>query len=114
MLVFKKVDSALTSDANNDELLKLKSDLEEVIALTLDLIKTQQEESIKFSEDSRGSGGHSNDDDDVTASLLAVERGIGGTSNKKRKWKLGDKCQAKWKVDGQLVDVFIYILSLPF
>jgi len=106
-LQLQQVDAALISDANNDELLKLKSDLEEVIALTLDLIKTQQEESIKFSEDSRGSGGHSNDDDDVTASLLALERGIGGTSNKKRKWKLGDKCQAKWKVDGQFYEALI-------
>lgn len=36
-----QVEAALTSDPSNAELLKLKSDLEEVIALTKNLIDTQ-------------------------------------------------------------------------
>lgn len=40
-----QVEAALLTDPSNEELLKLKTDLEEVIDLTNDLIKTQLEEA---------------------------------------------------------------------
>ncbi|KRF80932.1 survival of motor neuron-related-splicing factor 30 isoform X2 [Drosophila novamexicana] len=45
----QQVEAALQTDPRNDELLKLKDDLEEVIKLTRDLIKTQLEEQRKSS-----------------------------------------------------------------
>lgn len=44
---FVKVEAALTTDPNNEELLKLKTDLDEVIQLTCELIKTQLLEEEK-------------------------------------------------------------------
>lgn len=38
---FQQVEAALTTNPDNEELLKLKSDLEEVLTLTKDLIKAQ-------------------------------------------------------------------------
>ncbi|XP_017968389.1 survival of motor neuron-related-splicing factor 30 isoform X2 [Drosophila navojoa] len=45
----QQVEAALQTDPCNEELLKLKDDLEEVIKLTRDLIKTQLEEQRKSS-----------------------------------------------------------------
>ncbi|KRG00710.1 survival of motor neuron-related-splicing factor 30 isoform X2 [Drosophila mojavensis] len=45
----QQVEAALQTDPSNEELLKLKDDLEEVIKLTRDLIKTQLEEQRKSS-----------------------------------------------------------------
>lgn len=44
---FFKVEAALSIDADNEELQKLKKDLEEVLALTKDLIKQQLAETRK-------------------------------------------------------------------
>lgn len=41
MLIYFQVEAALTTSPDNEELLKLKNDLEEVIQLTCDLIKAQ-------------------------------------------------------------------------
>lgn len=69
----------------------MKADLEEVIELTKDLIKTQESESTTVHS--------SSNDDDVTASLLAAEQSV--VSEKSRhKWRVGEKCLAKWKADG--------------
>lgn len=87
-----QVEAALLTDPQNEELLKLKTDLEEVIELTQDLIKTQDGESTV--PDIHGAS----NDDDVTASLLAAERG--DHEGPMSKWRVGEKCLAKWRADG--------------
>lgn len=102
-LQLQQVEAALLTDINNEELLKLKADLEEVIELTQDLIKTQEGET-------EISKIHSpSNDDDVTASLLAAEEGIIIEQNDKAKtkWKPGDKCLAKWHKDGQFYEAVV-------
>lgn len=107
----------MLTDPDNSELLKLKEDLVEVIELTRDLIKTQLEEQKKTSyiepnksygspsevgESSSTSLGTPDDFDEIEAALLAAEK---GTS--RPKWKIGDKCQAKWTEDGNYYDATI-------
>lgn len=81
----------MLTDPQNEELLKLKGDLEEVIELTKDLIKTQESESKVIH--------NSSNDDDVTASLLAAEHSV-AEDRKGAKWRLGEKCMAKCTSDG--------------
>lgn len=71
----------MTTDPSNEELLKLKIDLEEVIELTNDLIKSQHTDK-------------KNHDIEKDPELLAQL-----TS----KWKPGDQCLAPWSEDGKLV-----------
>lgn len=123
-----KVEAALLTDPANSELLKLKQDLDEVIDLTRDLIKTQLEEQKKSSyvepaaapappswPSGRGGGSDAAgastsaaaDDpdayyDDIEAALLAAEKLVTG-----RAWKIGDQCQAKWTEDGVYYDATI-------
>lgn len=86
-----QVEAALLTDPENEELLKLKADLEEVIELTQDLIKTQENES-------RVSDVHdSSNNSDVTASLLSAEQSV---TEQQTNWRIGEKCLAKWKTDG--------------
>lgn len=73
--------------------MKLKTDLEEVIELTQDLIKTQEGEPKV-----PNIHGASNDDD-VTASLLAAEEGGSYSDRNDSKWQVGEKCLAKWRAD---------------
>ncbi|XP_033099419.1 survival of motor neuron-related-splicing factor 30-like [Anneissia japonica] len=68
-----QVEAALTSDADNEELLKLKQDLQEVIDLTLDLIKAAPE--VTQEEDS----------------VIPLQ-----------KWNIGDRCLAMYEEDGLL------------
>lgn len=100
-----QVEAALQTDPNNEELLKLKDDLQEVIKLTRDLIKTQLEEQRKSSyvEPSSSKTASSNYFDEIEAALLEAEKLV--TSAKV--WKIGDKCQAKWTEDGQYYDATI-------
>lgn len=86
----QQVSLALAADPENSELLKLKSDLEEVIELTKELIKAQEEETKK-SYIAPGSSGEQQE-----------YKQKGPT----KFWKVGDKCQAKWS-DGQYYDATI-------
>jgi len=52
-LQLQQVEAALTSDPLNDELLKLKTDLNEVIELTKELLDQQSGPGSSFSDDSR-------------------------------------------------------------
>ncbi|XP_038207677.1 survival of motor neuron-related-splicing factor 30-like [Zerene cesonia] len=96
-LQLQQVEAALLTDPENEELLKLKTDLEEVIELTQDLIKTQEGES-------NVSVHSSSNNDDVTASLLAAESGEAAPV---QKWHIGEKCLAKWKADGMFYEATI-------
>ncbi|XP_049878045.1 survival of motor neuron-related-splicing factor 30 [Pectinophora gossypiella] len=97
-LQLQQVEAALLTDPQNEELLKLKADLEEVIELTKDLIKTQE-------GNSKVPNIHgSSNDDDVTASLLAAE---GASERPQTLWKVGEKCLAKWRADGAFYEALI-------
>ncbi|KPI94832.1 PREDICTED: survival of motor neuron-related-splicing factor 30 [Papilio xuthus] len=98
-LQLQQVEAALLTDPENEELLKLKTDLEEVIELTQDLIKTQ-EGDIKV--DIHSSSNNDNvaasprsDDDEATFSSAAT------------KWHVGEKCLAKWRADGMFYEAVI-------
>ncbi|CAM9394767.1 survival of motor neuron-related-splicing factor 30 [Lethenteron reissneri] len=73
----QQVEAALTADPNNQDLLKLKKDLQEVIDLTQDLLTTQTSES----------------------SASAAEREPG--RSQAPSWAVGDHCLATWNEDGQ-------------
>ncbi|XP_055689393.1 survival of motor neuron-related-splicing factor 30 [Lutzomyia longipalpis] len=107
-LQLQQVEVALLSDPENQELLKLKKDLDEVIELTRDLIKTQLEEQKKSSYIGPDTEKPSSSlyDDDIEQVLRAAER-IQADEDQKAKWKIGDKCQAKWTEDGQYYDATI-------
>lgn len=83
----EQVEAALTSDPSNAELLKLKSDLEEVIALTKNLIDTQA--STTTNNAGLSSGKSSSEPAPV------------------RQWKVGDECLAMWSEDSQWYDAVI-------
>lgn len=91
-----QVQAALLTDPENTELLKLKQDLEEVIDLTRDLIKTQLEEQKKSSY-------VTNYYDEIEAALIAAEK-LQRNYKPAKIWKIGDKCTAKWNEDGQYYD----------
>ncbi|KAL9962265.1 hypothetical protein ACROYT_G031350 [Oculina patagonica] len=78
----RQVEAALTTDPDNEELKKLKGDLQEVITLTLDLLKVNEKGAVS----------------DAGASA-----GI--------KWKVGQKCQAVWSQDGNYYDGTIDSIS---
>lgn len=83
----------MLTDTQNEELLKLKADLEEVIELTQDLIKSQD-------ADPKVHNIHgSSNDDDVTASLLVAAEND-AVEKFYAKWNVGEKCLAKWRADG--------------
>lgn len=94
--IWFQVEAALLTDPENSELLKLKNDLEEVIELTRDLIKTQLEEQKKSAYVEPASTSKSYYDE-IEAALLAAEKLVQTSKN----WKIGDKCQAKWTEDGK-------------
>jgi len=96
-LQLQQVEAALLTDPNNEELKKLKIDLEEVIDLTLDL-KNKAEEAANLPEYTEPVG-VVDEEDEITKSLLAVEQFV--AKNKQKKiWRVGDVCMAKWQ-DGQ-------------
>ncbi|XP_063219503.1 survival of motor neuron-related-splicing factor 30 isoform X2 [Bacillus rossius redtenbacheri] len=94
--MFFEVEAALTTDPTNDELLKLKSDLEEVILLTIDLLKAQLLEQKP--------------DADVEGEEEINETALEELTKQvyiKKDWKVGDKCLAQWSEDGQWYEAII-------
>nr|CAD7437897.1 unnamed protein product [Timema bartmani] len=88
------VEAALTTDPDNAELLKLKTDLEEVLELTRDLLKAQlieqqPDSSLVTKEDE-----------------LSVDELVEQAATK-RDWKVGDRCLALWREDGQYYEATI-------
>ncbi|GBP86817.1 Survival of motor neuron-related-splicing factor 30 [Eumeta japonica] len=100
-LQLQQVEAALLTDSQNEELLKLKTDLEEVIELTQDLIKTQEGESSVANIHS------TSNDDDVTASLLAAENHVERRTTSSSRWRPGDRCLAKWRADGMFYEATV-------
>nr|CAG4643585.1 EOG090X0GY1 [Ilyocryptus agilis] len=87
-LQLQQVEAALTADETNEELLKLKADLVEVIALTNELINAQTEASDETSKSKERSG-----------------------HKKATHWSVGDKCMAPWSNNGQYYDCTIEQVS---
>ncbi|KAJ8264484.1 hypothetical protein GJAV_G00149690 [Gymnothorax javanicus] len=72
----QQVEAALSTDPENEDLLKLQKDLQEVLELTKDLLSSQP---------AVGPPGADSSD----------------TTPKGHSWKAGDSCMAVWSVDGQ-------------
>ena len=87
-LQLQQVEAALTADATSEELLKLKQDLVEVIALTNELISAQRETE----DDSKNKSG---------------ER---GSHKRNIQWSIGDKCMVGIILDIMLARNLHYIL----
>ena len=85
-LQLQQVEAALTAEPTNEELLKLKQDLVEVIALTNELINAQREA-----------------EEDVKGKNHAHKKVV--------QWSVGDKCMAPWSNNGQYYDCTIEELS---
>ncbi|KAK2705369.1 survival of motor neuron-related-splicing factor 30-like [Artemia franciscana] len=95
-LQLEQVEAALTADENNQELLKLKQDLTEVIALTLELIKAQLDtEEVEEEVESEKLTKWLSDEGPVSA-LTPI-----------KEWKVGDEASAPWSKDSQYYDVTI-------
>ncbi|XP_046885165.1 survival of motor neuron-related-splicing factor 30 [Hypomesus transpacificus] len=77
----QQVEAALSTDQENEDLMKLQKDLQEVIELTKDLLTAQPAE---------GASSASSD-----AAPL------------KHNWKVGDRCMAVWSQDGQVYEAEI-------
>ncbi|KAJ8404868.1 hypothetical protein AAFF_G00332550 [Aldrovandia affinis] len=72
-----QVEVALSTDSENEDLLKLQKDLQEVIELTKDLLSSQPSVAPDSSDSS-------------------------AATPQSHSWKAGDSCMAVWTVDGQL------------
>uniref|UniRef100_A0A1A9VH44 Uncharacterized protein n=1 Tax=Glossina austeni TaxID=7395 RepID=A0A1A9VH44_GLOAU len=101
------VETALLADSENEGLLRLKRDLEEVIELTRDLIKTQLEEQRKsaYVEPSASKATC----DEIEAAVFEAEKLI--TPGKT--WNIGGKCQAKWAEQWLMWCCWHRLLGLP-
>ncbi|XP_059486317.1 survival of motor neuron-related-splicing factor 30 [Neocloeon triangulifer] len=88
-LQLQQVEAALTTDPENAELLKLKEDLQEVIALTSDLAKAYTEELEK-----KQAGKKKNE-------------ASGSGTGVRKDWKIGDRCLAIWSQDGLYYDATV-------
>ncbi|KAJ8284729.1 hypothetical protein COCON_G00035790 [Conger conger] len=73
----EQVEAALSTDPENEDLLKLQKDLQEVIELTKDLLSNQPVVAPTSSDNS-------------------------DAAPQSQSWKAGDNCMAVWNVDGQL------------
>lgn len=86
-LQLQQVEAALITDPSNDELIKLKSDLNEAIKLTKSLLGI---------------------DEEIEPTDLISQSASITQSNK---FKVGDPCQAPWSEDGQFYEATIEDLT---
>ncbi|XP_023676025.1 survival of motor neuron-related-splicing factor 30 [Paramormyrops kingsleyae] len=73
----QQVEAALSTDQENNDLLKLQKDLQEVIELTKDLLSSQP-------------------------SVASTSSSSTAETTSSHSWKVGDQCMAVWNEDGQL------------
>ncbi|XP_055630608.1 survival of motor neuron-related-splicing factor 30-like [Toxorhynchites rutilus septentrionalis] len=99
-LQLQQVEAALLTDPENTELLKLRQDLEEVIDLTKDLIRAQQE-----AEQKKSTYIEPTNNSYFESLIAAAEKKQ--TTQPLAIWKVGDKCSAKWIEDGKYYDATI-------
>ncbi|XP_061084638.1 survival of motor neuron-related-splicing factor 30 [Conger conger] len=78
----QQVEAALSSDQENEDLLKLQKDLQEVIELTKDLLSSQPSVAPASSDSS-------------------------AAAPPSHSWKVGNRCMSVWNEDGQLYEAEI-------
>lgn len=101
-LQLQQVEAALTTDPTNEELVQLKLDLEQVIALTSELINGGQENT---------------EDDDLETAFQEKEARKAKKSKSRwgdaepvlpvKPWQVGENCQAIYTVDGEYREAVI-------
>ncbi|MBN3270556.1 SPF30 factor, partial [Polyodon spathula] len=79
---FQQVEAALSTDPENEDLLKLQKDLQEVIELTKDLLSNQPSVAATSSDRS---------------AIVPLSHS----------WEVGDSCMAVWSEDGQVYEAEI-------
>ncbi|KAK3782842.1 hypothetical protein RRG08_002473 [Elysia crispata] len=94
-LQLQQVEAALTTDPNNEELLKLQKDLQEVIHLTQELQNAT--ESAAGTAPASGLASSSSE----SGNWSSAENGLQSIDTAITSWKIGDKCMALWEEDGQ-------------
>ncbi|GFR63409.1 survival of motor neuron-related-splicing factor 30 [Elysia marginata] len=95
-LQLTQVEAALTTDPNNEELLKLQKDLQEVIQLTQEL------ESVTAAAGNPvASSGQAAPPSSASESWSSADHGEQSADTVSPAWKIGDKCMAFWEEDGQ-------------
>jgi survival-of-motor-neuron-related-splicing factor 30 len=111
-LQLQQVEAALTTDPDNEELTQLKTDLQQVITLTQDLINAQL---------GVGQGASQGEDDDDLESAFKGGSSGGGEKEKVKKsrwaepdpimpvkpWQVGENCQAIYSGDNMYHDAKI-------
>lgn len=97
-LQLQQVEVALLTDSENQELLKLKEDIEQLIELQQELIKTQESESKKYVEPSSS---------DRAANSSNYYKEQKAKNQSLKIWKVGDKCMARDVTNGQYYEATI-------
>ncbi|CAG9800925.1 unnamed protein product [Chironomus riparius] len=101
-LQLQQVEVALLTDPDNTELLKLKEDIEQLVDLQQELIKTQDSESRKYVEPS-------NSDRATNSGQYYKEQKAKNQTLKI--WKVGEKCMARDTTNGQYYEATIESIS---
>jgi survival-of-motor-neuron-related-splicing factor 30 len=96
----KQVEAALAAEPTNDELLKLKANLEEVIKLTQDLVQLNTATGVIPSSGQAIS-------ESISSSKLANASGSSTHITTSGQWSVGSRCQAVWSADGQYYNATI-------
>merc|ERR1712130_521808 len=102
-LQLQQVEAALTTDPENEELQQLKTDLEQVLALTQDLINAQLGASAAASSVS----GVKEEEVEEAAAEKPKKKKSRWTEDPiipVKPWQVGEHCQAIYSVDGQYLD----------
>lgn len=95
-LQLQQVEAALTTSPKDEELLKLKKDLEEVIALTTELIKSTLPDDVQ-----------KKDIELLAADLNVVNPTLKCSEKVKKDWRAGDRCLAFLLEDGQYYEATV-------
>merc|ERR1712061_592707 len=98
-LQLQQVEAALTSDPANSELLKLKTDLEQVINLTKTLIEQQVAKSNEDEEEEETAPSSS--------SGSGTKRKFHEEFTPVKHWQVGEQCQALWRKDGNYYEATV-------
>jgi len=98
----QQVETALAAEPDNEELKKLKADLEEVVSLSIDLLQASVPVTSELQHDEKktdlfGSDAEQDSDDEFAESL----------SRPLKDWKVGERCLGKSSKDGHYHDAII-------
>ncbi|XP_062520851.1 survival of motor neuron-related-splicing factor 30-like [Corticium candelabrum] len=100
----KQVEAALAAEPNNDELLKLKANLEEVMKLTQDLVQLNTAAGVT-------PGSSQVVPDAISSTMMSSSASNSTHITTSGQWSVGSRCQAVWSVDGQYYNATIVSIS---